>query len=596
MPQQQKDQHSKKRKSDDVSAKSQKRALKQERQSHRKHADCVTEAKKIWNQLRLKNNSKEETRKMTEELMALIKGKTTEIALQHDASRVVQAALQFGTNDERKEILSELCDNSNTKKVAGAASSGSAFVELARNQYAHFVVLKAIKYGVHSPDCIRLIVKSLKGHMAKLAVHATGAKVVEALVQTFPNKSTAPLRQEFYGPQLSLFVNDLAAASAGTNNQTPDLAFHFQNLNDKKKETALTFIRNQILEKGIEKSLFGYNYYQSVFAEYVTHCSPHQVRDIAPSVCDHAVHFLSSKAGTKVVAACVAYGTAKDRRRICKSLKGYSRSALLHRDAYLAILRLVQVMDDTVSVQKYVFHELLTRKDGDDDDDDSDPLLEIALHDLAYKLFVMLLTSNKDDWKKSFDPYELSVLEPNPPMIQEGGQMVPTSKKDPETRRQELAQHLQKPLIELCTNHARELMTSLSGSVLIRLVYANYHPTDLVEAIVKVCEDELTKKDDEEGSLYEDRVGHLAIKNLILCDVEEEEPLLAKAFCDKLKDQLMEIAKSNRGAFVVAALCKIPSVRKSVVEKVKKQVPMLKKRMGDKAHAGFQTLLKEIEK
>jgi hypothetical protein len=128
------------------SAKSQKRALKQERQSHRKHADAVMEAKTIWNKLRQKNNSKEEVQEMMEKLMTFIHGKAREIALQHDASRVVQAALQFGNDEQRKQVMEELCKDGN-------------LFELARNQYAHFVVLKAIKYCEKNDDCVKMIVK-----------------------------------------------------------------------------------------------------------------------------------------------------------------------------------------------------------------------------------------------------------------------------------------------------------------------------------------------------------------------------------------------------------------------------------------------------
>ena len=140
-------------KGDDANASSSanKRALRQERQSHRKHADVVAEAKLLWNKLRLKSNSKEQVRELATQLATLIQGKAPEIVLQHDASRVVQAVLQFGTNEERLAVLQELS--------SGQASSSSSLSELAKNQYAHFMVLKSIKYGVHSPECIKIIVK-----------------------------------------------------------------------------------------------------------------------------------------------------------------------------------------------------------------------------------------------------------------------------------------------------------------------------------------------------------------------------------------------------------------------------------------------------
>jgi pumilio family protein 6 len=128
------------------SSSQQKRAVKHERQSHRKHADAVATSKEIWNKLRLKNNSLEETHRLTAELMELLRGKVNEVALQHDASRVVQAAIQFSTPEERKEIVMELCQT-------GSLS------ELSKVQYAHFVVLKMIKYCSRDEECVRAIVK-----------------------------------------------------------------------------------------------------------------------------------------------------------------------------------------------------------------------------------------------------------------------------------------------------------------------------------------------------------------------------------------------------------------------------------------------------
>jgi len=131
---------------DKKSSSQQKRALKHERQSHRKHSDAVAASKEIWNKLRLKNNTTEETQELMQELMELLKGKVNQVALQHDASRVVQAAIQFGSPSQRKEIAMELCQTGN-------------LAELSKVQYAHFVVLKMIKYCYRDDECVRAIVK-----------------------------------------------------------------------------------------------------------------------------------------------------------------------------------------------------------------------------------------------------------------------------------------------------------------------------------------------------------------------------------------------------------------------------------------------------
>ena len=132
---------------DGMSSSSRKREMRKWRQGNRRHADCVTEAKVLWNKLRLKTNTKEDTRKLMDKVMELLRGKVQDIALQHDASRVVQAAIQFGNDDERKELLTEICQ-----------TEGS-LAEMARIQYAHFVCLKFIKYCARDDASIKMIVK-----------------------------------------------------------------------------------------------------------------------------------------------------------------------------------------------------------------------------------------------------------------------------------------------------------------------------------------------------------------------------------------------------------------------------------------------------
>ena len=134
----------------ELSASALKRQVRKERQGTRRHAESVTEAKNLWNKLRMKTNTKEDTKKLMKEVMELIRGKVREIALQHDASRVVQAAIQFGSEEQRKEILGEICQ-----------TEGS-LAEMAKIQYAHFCCLKFIKYCNRDDASIKMIVKVRK--------------------------------------------------------------------------------------------------------------------------------------------------------------------------------------------------------------------------------------------------------------------------------------------------------------------------------------------------------------------------------------------------------------------------------------------------
>jgi pumilio family protein 6 len=409
------------------------------------------------------------------------------------------------------------------------------------------------------------------------------------------------LKQELYGPHFSLFSADKILGGLAV----PTLKSNLESASttDTQKQAATTFVKD-ILSKGMTKSFFGYTYFQELFAEYMEVADAGDIRTMAPSVVDHSIHLLSTRAGTKVVAACASYGTPKDRKRICKSLKGYMKSSLLHKDAYMAVLRLCQVTDDTVSIHKSLLNEILTvptpkSTSIDDEEGESEsPLLELALDENASKLFLMLLLEDDEARNKYFDPsYEQAILEEQP-MVKENGELVPTSKKDPNARRLELLQYLNQGLIELCTNHAEELLESLPGSRVLKEVYSTIAPQEVVDATIQVCVASFDEKTDEEDaslSLFEDPVSHRSIKNLILSDEKNEKPLFAQAFVEQLGDRLMDISASNRGAFVVAALFKIPSVKPKALAKLKSGVKKLKELSKQKgATAGYDALLKEI--
>jgi hypothetical protein len=79
----------------------------------------------------------------------------------------------------------------------------------------------------------------------------------------------------------------------------------------------------------------------------------------------------------------------KERKKMLKALKGYVAPTLFHKDAYLFILRLADVVDDSVAFNKTVWTELLANNADDA------ALLQFATHAKAYKVLVHLLAPQK---------------------------------------------------------------------------------------------------------------------------------------------------------------------------------------------------------
>jgi pumilio homology domain family member 6 len=549
----------------------------------RKNADVVEHGKRLWNSLRCKNNTTEQTRIYMDELLPLIRNKVVELTMQHDASRIVQAAIQFSNIHERQEIVQELCCTS-TGTGSNSGSHGSTttttttttmivqnkdsttkksnkhtFLDICQSQYAHFVVLKVLKYCNKDPKCVQLLIQALKGNIMKLITHTTGSRIIEALFNTTTvlPKDIVVLKQEIYGPHYALFAqdtlrqllvlqqerqqtkqNESTTTITKTNKNAekvsyviPTLALNIELL-PEKKDITMDHVRNYIILKGIDKQLFGYYYFQEIFYEYIHVLmmdeNYNEIRNITgtTNITDHCIHLLSSKYGTKLVCIFIAYSTVKDRKRIIKSLKGYAKSALLHKDAYLAIIRLIQCIDDTVALYKNILHELVvvnnhsinttplsssllksmasiskskeidpsTKKESAENDITS-PLLEIALSDTASKFLLLILISTTDDissYNKVLNPYENEVLYPPNPYILEKQsstndsnnidnnndtsslQKVYTSKKEPEIRRMEILQYFHIPLLQqLCSTSTtiHELLLSISGSNVLYQLY-----------------------------------------------------------------------------------------------------------------------------
>ncbi|ACI64759.1 RNA-binding protein of the pumilio family [Thalassiosira pseudonana CCMP1335] len=616
-----------------------KRALKAERQSHRKHATTVRTAKEIWNELRIKTNTSDQNSKLATELYGLFEGKMMEVAMQHDASRMVQAVIQFGNKNERGETVRELCGVSGgaVQKEESKGHGTVNLAELCKIQYAHFVVLKMIKYCARDEDSVKLIVKSLRKQMTKLAVHSVGSRVVELLFATFPSKATAPLKLELYGPQYALFATSNPTPTDGKSKSSisptlPTLA-SFIETNPDKLESTLTHLQT-LLQKGLDKHLTGFAYFHSLLFDYVSIASPNDIRDfLTPALAEHSLHLISTRAGTKVVCECAAYGSVKDRKKMLKCFKGYTRSSLLHRDAYLAILRMVDVMDDTVLVNKMLLAELHQNSDpkaaasgGEEDEEEEkpSPILDLVLSDTGSKMFLLLLVSKDEEvtssdeekssskWQKYLDPYEIEVLHRNP-TVTDNGESVPTSKKEDETRRQELVVYLKELLVDACVKHTEELMRSKAGSKVLIEACESFPSEELYNAVLEVCADSMENDSmDEEGGkalpILEDPVGHLTLKHLFLAEarndsagVDEDDTSLARMFYDKFQSNLGDIASTNRGAFVLSALIAVPSVKEDVKKTLKghtKEITQQAKKGGNdgKKLAGCSVLLEALKK
>ena len=150
--------------------------------SSKPNFQLVENLKPVWNKIRDRTTPKNVRSELVERLVKQMKGKVLQVALRHDASRVVQCIFQYGTVMQRKQILDELA---------------LKMVEISKTPYGHFCVLKAIAYCSEDEEKSK-IVSSFKGSFRSLCRNVIGARAVESLLQLYSPSLVKDLRAEFY--------------------------------------------------------------------------------------------------------------------------------------------------------------------------------------------------------------------------------------------------------------------------------------------------------------------------------------------------------------------------------------------------------------
>eukprot|EP00624_Nannochloropsis_granulata_P000090 evm.model.NODE_10283_length_11162_cov_25.912561.3 len=530
-----------------------KRHVKYERAKTKPAFDLVARAKAIWAIFRSKRLDKDEREKLSDELYSLIKGKLHQIAVKHDAARVVQAALKHGNRMQQEAYITELLEY---------------LLEFSKVQYAHFIVLRLLDVTATIPSERKRVLRVFANKAHTLATHAVGAKVLEGILSTYPKQETQALRAELYGRETTLLLGDLTGSTM--NVKARDLQAILAELPERREKVLSNVLG--MLQKMLVKDLVTLPFVQELLWEYVCNAGPVLIRELVPTLVDYLLLLTGTRPGCKVLAECAAYGTPKDRKKMLKALKGYVIPTLLHKDAYLFLLRLADVVDDTVAFNKAIWTELLEK------DEKEAAMLRFVTHVKASKLLLCLLAPTKRDTFLMKDEVDLlkpafipargkkeeeevakgdgegddgenkkaaikaakNVSKPTPHSFSDDAPvtMVPTSKKDAERRRQELLEPLKDPLIQLGTMHAHEMLLSAEGSFILYEVATRWRDPTLLEAIAQaaVAEggihaqvvDEKEEKEGEGDVMEEERGEEEGGEEEDGMDEDEDEEELAK--------------------------------------------------------------------
>ncbi|ORY98669.1 armadillo-type protein [Syncephalastrum racemosum] len=488
------------------------RVLRQERKSQGRHAAMISQAKKIWEDLRRGDLDREETRKQMANIMSVITGHVQEIIFKHDASRIIQTCLKKGNAEQRLTIAKEL---------------NGRYEELSKSMYGKFIVQKALEYchGHRSQ-----ILSEFRTHIRKLIRHREASAVIEAFYAQF---STGAQRQEllaeFYGPEMTLFNRGGGATSLeGLLETMPE-----------KKDAVLKFM-GETLVGCMDKGTIIHSIVHKALLQYMTLTDDKGRENLMVHLRDNLQEILHTRDGAKVAMICLCIGTPKDRKAIIKSFKPFLPKIAEDEHGYVVLLTMMDVVDDTKMVHVAMLNELI--KKGK----------KLVSNKYARRVFLYLLSGRNTKYLSYDTVQQLKVNDE-----------WRRSKKDPETRSRELLEYASPELIELVAENAPVLLREKMASQVVQeiMLHAVGDKSKAIDAILVLVDESIEK----ENHIMEDRFGNRVIKAMVKGDTAEDfndkarDPLgFAPLLLEHIRERIGHFA-INYGSFVVVSLAEVPS-------------------------------------
>ncbi|XVF28271.1 hypothetical protein REPUB_Repub15cG0015400 [Reevesia pubescens] len=562
------------------------------------HYTLEQELASLWEKMRRRNIAKEDRSKLITEALQKMKGKIPEIAGSHVSSRVLQTCVKHCSQTERDAVFAELRPH---------------LLTLACNTYAVHLVKKMLDTA--SRTQLAGVISSLRGHVASLLRHMVGSVVIEHAYQLGNATQKQELLMELYSTELHLF-KDLASIKES---RLIDIISKLV----LQKSSVLRHM-SSVIQPILEKGIVDHSMIHRVLIEYFSIADQSSAADIIQQLSGPLlVRMIHTRDGSKIGMLCIKHGSAKERKKIIKGMKGHISKIAHDQYGCMVLICIVSMVDDTKLITKIVIRELQTT------------LKELALDKSGRRLLLQLLHPN---CSRYLNPDDLASLNLSVPSLsaknesevksektsrdeessKEAARSDPDTtatesgkndsseenlysaeggKKDPSLRRRELlvSSGLAENLVDLCIENAGELLTSNVGKEVIFEVAMGgsdgiLHPTldeklnNLHEAIAALAANPKSEESEEEHVLENFHSSRTIRKLVLECpafastiwkkSLEGKFQLWAKghsskvvsAFWESSDSKVRKMAKEELQPLIDGGFLKIPETKQSANE------------------------------
>ncbi|KAL0959125.1 hypothetical protein HGRIS_014419 [Hohenbuehelia grisea] len=387
--------------------------------------------------------------------MDVIRGKVKDIVLKHDASRIVQTVVKWGRQKERDEIAAEL---------------KGKYRELAQNKYSKFLVTKLIRLSpTHRPE----ILMEFRSHVLRLLLHREASSVLADAFELYANAyERTILVRDFYGKEAALFSGgeDREKAKRGLQGVLDGLDTEpRRRILTATKESLTTVFNNP--DKGavthaiVHRALWEY---LTAVNEYPDEAEREKQRREMFECCqDVLTEMVHTKDGSRVVREFLAFGTAKERKVILKTLKPHIERMCLDDEAQLVLFTALDVIDDTKNLAKTLICEMTS------------PAPKLYTSPQGRRALFYLLVPR---CRRHFTPAQIATL------VETDAAREQTSKKAADVRSEEVRRAASDALIEWVAKNAETIVREPGGSLVVAevMLYADGDKSAATKSLLSV--------------------------------------------------------------------------------------------------------------
>lgn len=560
----------------------------------------------------------DERKALVAELFEIITGRVRDFVFKHDSVRVIQCALKYANQQQRKQIVTEL--RADVRPLAESKYGKFMVAKMVVEGYVSFSKPFLLSYPFRFPffhishhsvqytisisstntnttlnsdaEIRNMIVPEFYGHVRRLINHPEAAWIIDDIYrQVATTHQKALMLREWYGAEFALYGKTKAATASPDQNVSADLAQLLQESPEKRK-TIMQYL-HQIINQLVQKKMTGFTMLHDAMLQYFLNTAPgsseaNEFLDLLKSDLDEEnggdllKNLAFTKSGSKVVSLALAYGTAKDRKLILRVYKDTVEPMAFDQNAHMVLLAAMDVIDDTKMTAKALFPELAGESIKDDAERE-DRLLGLITH-LTARIPILYPLAGQAKWLLSEDEKSL--------LSEIHAVRETTSKKDPETRRQELVQYLSPFLLPVVEHQAALLATNSFGCQFINevLLECQGDKAAAVKAVAEVASGDLSS---DEHAVNNAAAGKM-LRALVsggkfdndTKKVTLVEPRLGfgNVLYDQLKGKLIDWAVSP-SSFVVVSLLESEDVDEDKKKAVRAELTKGKKAL-EKAASG----------